>query len=372
MKIVTIISARPQFIKAKPVLDELKHFNTINSIVIHTGQHYDYEMSKLFFDELDIPAPDYNLGVGSGEHGLQTGKILIRMEKVLQMEKPDLLLVYGDTNSTLAGSLAAAKIHIPVAHIEAGMRGFNRRMPEEINRILTDHISTLLFCSTQTAVNNLKREGITKGVYKVGDVMYDIWLSHTKIAKEKSKILQTLDLKPKSYYLVTIHRPSNTDNRNTLKNILEAISELDFPVVFPIHPRTKKTIKQYNNIAIEQFNNILFVDPVGYLDMLILEKNAKKILTDSGGVQKEAYFFKVPCITLREETEWVETVRSGWNVLVSSNKKKIIETTNYPMSAGDTNAFFGNGKSSKKICRYIIGYMKEDEKKDNYASGIWL
>ena len=202
--------------------------------------------------------------------------------------------------------------------------------------------------------------------------MYDIWLSNIKIAKEKSKILQTLDLKPKSYYLVTIHRPSNTDNRKTLKNILEALSELDFPVVFPIHPRTKKTIKQYNNIAIEQFNNILFVDPVGYLDMLILEKNARKILTDSGGIQKEAYFFRVPCITLREETEWVETVESGWNVLVSSNKKKIIETTNYFMPAGDTNAFFGNGKSSKKICRYIIGYMKEDEKKDNYASGIWL
>jgi len=382
MNLAAIIGARPQFIKAKPVTDELKQFNAIKSIVIHTGQHYDYEMSKLFFDELDIPAPDYHLKVGSGEHGLQTGKMLIRIEKVLQKEKPDLVLVFGDTNSTLAGALAAAKLHIPVAHIEAGMRSFNKDMPEEINRILTNHIADYLFCSTETAVNNLKNEGfkniINNGklikasfhqspiithqlpiVVNVGDVMYDIWLSSIKIAKEESRILQTLGLKPKSYYLVTIHRPRNTDNYNTLKDILEALNELDFPVVFPIHPRTKERMKRYSNITVEQFDNILSIEPAGYLDMLVLEKNARKILTDSGGVQKEAYFSQVPCITLREETEWVETVKSGWNVLVGSDKKKIIEATNYSIPTKDTNTFFGDGKSSKRICRYIIDYVRQ-------------
>lgn len=366
MKIATIVGARPQFIKQAAVTRAIKEYNRriqklnkrITEVIIHTGQHYDYEMSKCFFDELAIPAPNYNLGVGSGEHGLQTGKMLIKIEEVLQRERPDLVLVYGDTNSTLAGALTAAKMHIPVAHIEAGMRSFNRDMPEEINRILTDHVSTLLFCSTRTAVNNLAREGITKGVYKAGDVMYDICLFSIKIAKEKSKILQTLNLRPKSYYLATIHRPSNTDDRNTLKSILEALSELDSSVVIPLHPRAKKAILEFTNFPIGKFNhNLIFIEPVGYLDMLILEKSAKKILTDSGGVQKEAYFLEVPCITLREETEWVETVASGWNVLVGANKEKIIESANCLMPERNTDSFFGNSQSSKKICRYIVDYM---------------
>lgn len=359
MKIVTIIGARPQFIKAKPVLDELKRnnamnpTNAINSVVVHTGQHYDYEMSRLFFDELDIPKPDYNLGVGSGEHGLQTGYMLIKIEEVLQKEKPDLVLVYGDTNSTLAGALAAAKLNIHVAHIEAGMRSFNRDMPEEVNRVLTDHISNLLFCSTQTAVDNLRNEGITENVFLVGDVMYEAAIKNITIAEQKSDILATYDLRPKSYYLATVHRPSNTDNLQNLSSILETFSCLDLPVVFPLHPRTKKVMKQLSNIAIEQYNNILFIEPVGYLDMLNLEKNAKKILTDSGGVQKEAYFFEVPCITLREETEWIETVKSGWNVLVGSDKERIANAIKKDMPKVHIDTFFGNGKASEKICRII-------------------
>lgn len=356
MKIATILGARPQFIKAKPVLDELKCINGIHSIIVHTGQHYDYEMSKLFFDELDIPEPDYNSGVGSGGHGFQTGQMLIRIEEVLQKENPDLVLVYGDTNSTLAGALAAAKLHIPVAHIEAGMRSFNRDMPEEINRVLTDHISTLLFCSTQTAVDNLHREGITEGVYLIGDVMYDACLHNIKIAQQKSHILETLGLNSKFYYLATIHRPNNTDNPQSLKNILEAFSQLDLPVVFPVHPRTKNTLKQFSNLAIEQYNNILFADPVGYLHMLTLERNAKKILTDSGGVQKEAYFFEVSCITLRKETEWVETIDSGWNILVGSDKKRIIDATKKDTPDVHKDTLFGNGKASEKICRIIEGF----------------
>jgi len=355
MKIATIVGARPQFIKMAPVSRELRrHFK---EIVIHTGQHYDYEMNRIFFEQLNIPEPDYYLGIGSGSHGYQTGEMLKKVEDVLVKETPDLVLVYGDTNSTLAGALAAVKLHIKVAHVEAGLRSFDKRMPEEINRVLTDHVSDYLFAPTETAVMNLCKEGIKDGVYLTGDVMYDALLYNIKIAKEKSRILDELGLRPKEYMLATVHRAENTDRRENLENIIQAFIESGELIVFPVHPRTQKYLKKYGLIdVVENAENVLMIQPVGYLDMLVLEENARKILTDSGGVQKEAYFLKVPCITLRERTEWVETVEDGWNVLVGANKEKIMNAIEEFEPKGDTYMYrFGDGKASKKISRILRG-----------------
>jgi UDP-GlcNAc3NAcA epimerase len=350
MKILTVVGARPQFIKLAP-LSKILRENGINEIIVHTGQHYDENMNDLFFKELEIPEPDYNLGIGSGNHGEQTGRMLIEIEKIILKENPDLVIVYGDTNSTLAGALAASKLHIKLAHVEAGLRSFNKRMPEEINRVLTDHISDILFCPTQTAVENLKNEGITKGVYLVGDVMFDALLHFSKISDIKSNILERLNIKPKEYYLATIHRAENTDNYERLKNILTAFSKMDEIVVFPIHPRTKKMINYYGLDDLIGKGKIKVIDPVGYLDMLKLEKNAKAILTDSGGVQKEAFWLKVPCITLRDETEWVETVNLGWNRIVGSDVKKILEAVR-DLKFG-VNISFENDFSAKKMYEII-------------------
>jgi UDP-N-acetylglucosamine 2-epimerase len=350
MKILTVVGARPQFIKLAP-LSKILRENGINEIIVHTGQHYDENMNDLFFKELEIPEPDYNLGIGSGNHGEQTGRMLIEIEKIMLKENPDLVIVYGDTNSTLAGALAASKLHVKLAHVEAGLRSFNKRMPEEINRVLTDHVSDILFCPTQTAVENLKNEGITNGVYLVGDVMFDALLHFSKISDIKSNILERLNIKPKEYYLATIHRAENTDNYERLKNILTAFSKLDEMVVFPIHPRTRKMINYYGLDDLLENNNVKVIDPVGYLDMLKLEKNAKAILTDSGGVQKEAFWLKVPCITLRDETEWIETVNLGWNRLVGSNVEKILEAVRDLKFGTDVN--FDNDFSAKKVYEII-------------------
>lgn len=344
MKIVTVIGARPQFIKAAPISRQIR--NNYTEVLVHTGQHYDDNMSKIFFDELDIPQPDYNLNVGSATHGKQTGEMLAKIEEVLLAERPDLVIVYGDTNSTLAGALAASKLLIPVAHIEAGLRSFNMNMPEEQNRVLTDHISKILFCPTETAVKNLKNEGITKNVCNVGDVMYDALLFNLQIAEKKSNIIKDLKLNNKGYILATIHRAENTDYQDKLSNIIKALNSTQEKIVFPVHPRTMKIIKQY---GLKLNNNILAVDPVGYLDMLLLEKNAKKIVTDSGGVQKEAYFLGVPCITLREETEWVETLEGGWNILVGSDSSKIVNSITSHNPNGEKNNHFGDGNASFKI-----------------------
>ncbi|MCX7778261.1 MAG: UDP-N-acetylglucosamine 2-epimerase (non-hydrolyzing), partial [Armatimonadetes bacterium] len=291
LKLVTIVGARPQLIKAAPVSNAIQRHNSKNpnrliyEILIHTGQHYHYEMSQVFFDELRLKAPDYYLGVGSGTHGYQTGEMLKRIEEVLIKEEPDLVLVYGDTNSTLAGALAASKLGIAVAHVEAGLRSFNRKMPEEINRVLTDHISDLLFCPTPKAVENLQREGITKGVYLVGDVMYDAALQYSKLAGQKSRILGQLGLKPKQYALATIHRAENVDHPERIKSILtglKAIAQSGLPVVLPLHPRTRKQLETLRLST----NGLYVIKPVSYLDMLVLEKNARVIITDSGGVQK--------------------------------------------------------------------------------------
>jgi UDP-N-acetylglucosamine 2-epimerase (non-hydrolysing) len=349
MKIASIIGARPNFIKCALLSKELR--KEFNEVIIHTGQHYDYEMNKVFFDELKIPEPDYHLGVGSGTHGQQTGEMLKRTEEVLIKEAPDLVLVFGDTNSTLAGALAASKLHIKIGHIEAGLRSYDKRMPEETNRVLTDHCSDLLFCPTETAVNILTKEGIENGVYLTGDVMVDVLQENIKIAEQNSNVLDRLSLKPKEYYLATIHRPENTDAFNKLKSIVDAFCVIE-KIVFPCHPRTEKLLKQFG-LWDMLTKNVKVMKPVGYLDMLMLEKNAKKILTDSGGIQKEAYIFKVPCITLRENTEWVETVEDGWNVLVGADKEKIIKRSKDFEPEGEQRNVFGNGKASEEIVNII-------------------
>lgn len=355
MKVVTVVGARPQFIKASPVSKAIERFNqsadgeTIREILIHTGQHYDYEMSKVFFEQLDLKEPDYHLCVGSGTHGWQTGEMLKRVEEVLIKEKPHIVLVYGDTNSTLAGALTAAKLHIPIAHVEAGLRSFNKRMPEEVNRVLTDYLSSNLFCPTENAVKNLAREGITNGVHLVGDVMYDALLLNLERIKEKP-VLDRLGLVSNKYILATIHRAENVDNTENLYSIVKALNSLEEIVIFPLHPRTRKALF---DIKIPADSHIYMIDPVGYLSMLALEKNAKLILTDSGGVQKEAYLLGVPCLTLRKETEWVETVEAGWNHLVGLELNKIRESIKSFSLNGYRPSIFGDGKSSEQIIQIL-------------------
>jgi UDP-GlcNAc3NAcA epimerase len=357
MKVVTVVGARPQFIKAAPVSRVLRKEHT--EVLVHTGQHYDYGMSQVFFDELDIAKPDVNLGIGSGSHGRQTGEMLIGFEEVLLAERPDWVLVYGDTNSTLAGALAAAKLQIPVAHVEAGLRSFNRAMPEEHNRVLADHCSDLLFCPTQTAVDNLAREGITRGVHMVGDVMYDAAMQHGTVALQRSHILEFLNLTPKGFALATIHRPYNTDDPARLQEILNALGALGMPVVFPVHARTRDRLAQINNPQ-STIHNLKPVEPLSYLDMLALEQTAALILTDSGGVQKEAYFFAVPCITLRPETEWVETVAAGWNRLAwGDTATAIVELARGPLPIEPPPPIFGDGRAAKRIVEIISAISSE-------------
>ncbi|HHV32337.1 non-hydrolyzing UDP-N-acetylglucosamine 2-epimerase [Caproiciproducens sp. LBM24188] len=351
MKIVTVVGARPQFVKASVVSQALKSVCT--EVIVHTGQHYDRNMSDVFFEELSIPHPAYNLGVGSGSHGHQTGEMLMKIEDVILKEKPDIMLVYGDTNSTLAGALAASKLHIPVAHVEAGLRSYNMRMPEEQNRVLTDHISYWLFCPTQTAVDNLKKEGITKGVSISGDVMLDSVLHFLKMAQanpQKTAIYDQLGIAPKQYRLATLHRAETTDGGlEAIIRIFQAFEQLPQRVVLPIHPRTRPLAEEA--IAKQGFQNIQLIDPVGYLEMLLLTSGACQVLTDSGGLQKEAWFMNVPCITLRQETEWVETLNGNWNVLAKLTTEDIYEKAMHtvPDPAARDSMPFGDGKASEKI-----------------------
>ncbi len=319
-------------------------------------------MSKLFFDQLEIPEPDYNLNIGSASHGEQTGRMLIELEKILLKEKPDAVLIYGDTNSTLSGALASIKLNILTGHVEAGLRSFDRSMPEEINRIVTDHISNLLFVPTATGLHNLKNEGIFKDVFLVGDVMYDLLRQNIEIVK-KSYVLKKFDIKPKEYFLATIHRPSNTDSLLNLSNILDAFSRTDEKIVFPIHPRTDSFIKKFG-LAKKISRNIQMIKPVSYFDFVWLEKNAKKILTDSGGIQKEAYFLKVPCITLRENTEWIETIEDGWNILVGAHSERILDAMNNFNPKGKQKNHFGKGDASKKIVKILEEYKPRNFSKN--------
>lgn len=358
MKLVHIVGARPQFIKYAPIARDIDSRDIsserIENYLIHTGQHYDHGMSEIFFSELDIPKPDQNLGVGSGSHAEQTAEILIRAEKIYSSLQPDLAVVYGDTNSTLAGALAASKLNIPVAHVEAGLRSYNRSMPEEINRVLTDHMAELFFCPTQAAVECLQAEGVIQGVHLVGDVMYDSLLYFSSLAETMSSILQDLDLERGKYLLMTLHRAANTDSLMVMQNIFQALENLsDHEIVFPLHPRTKQAIEIF---GLKYPERVRFIDPVGYLDMLILEKCAAKILTDSGGVQKEAYLLQVPCITLRNETEWTETVDAGWNLLVGSNPETLVKAVHNFIPESDWVPHYGYGDSAKRIVDILIGH----------------
>lgn len=342
--IVSIVGARPQFIKAAPLSRALTA--SFHEVLIHTGQHYDYGMSEVFFKEMEMRPPDHNLGVGGGTHGEQTGRMLIEIEKTLASAKPDCVLVYGDTNSTLAGALAAAKAQIPLAHVEAGLRSYDRAMPEEINRVLTDHVSSLLFCPTNVAVKNLTKEGINKGVYCVGDVMYDALVYNLALAHKRSHILESLDLQKGSYALATVHRAANTDEPVRLRAILSALGSLSSRVIFPVHPRTRKVIQE-SRLSVS--TNVMMIEPVGHFDVLILQENANCILTDSGGMQKEAYLLGVRCITLREETEWVETVAAGWNKLAGVDEEAIRMFFETWRPQGERLPLYGTGHASEEI-----------------------
>jgi len=355
MKIASIVGARPNFVKLAPVSREIR--KGFDEIIIHTGQHYDYQMDRIFFQELGIPKPDYHLGVGSASHGHQTGEMLMGIEDILLKEKPELALVFGDTNTTLAGALAAAKLHIPVAHVEAGLRSFDKKMPEEVNRVLVDHCSDLLSCPTKTAVDNLKKEGIAKGVHLTGDVMADILKDCISIALKSSKILEELALSPKEYYLATVHRAENTDDPKRLKSIIDALCDIE-NVVFACHPRTERLLRERGLLDILK-EKVKVIKPVGYLDMLLLENNARKILTDSGGVQKEAYMLKVPCITMRDETEWVETVDDGWNVLAGADRKTIVKAALEFDPASEQREMFGKGDASVRIVKAMKDYLRD-------------
>ena len=359
MKILTVVGARPQFIKASAISRAIKndHSSIIDEVMVHTGQHFDDNMSKVFFDDLDIPTPKYNLEICGGTHGSMTGRMLEAIEKVISDEKPNYVLVYGDTNSTLAGALAAVKLHVPVAHVEAGLRSFNMNMPEEINRILTDRVSSLLFCPTEVAVKNLSDEGVSAQVYNSGDVMHDVALYYKDKAKQQSKMLETLSLTENNFVLATCHRAENTDDVNRLGHILRALSEIAnvIPVVIPLHPRTKKVINSCGLLHL--LENLIVTEPLAFLDMVLLEQSAKMIFTDSGGVQKEAFFYQVPCVTMRDETEWVETVDLGWNTLTGANEKNILGAFKSYLDAIPekvSHAPYGNGEASQKIIMQIL------------------
>jgi UDP-GlcNAc3NAcA epimerase len=349
MKIVSVVGARPQFVKAAVLSRALRQRH--EEVLVHTGQHYDDLMSDVFFRELGLPAPDANLGVGSASHAVQLARMLETLESVLQRESPDLVLVYGDTNSTLAGALTAAKLNLPLAHVEAGFRSYDRSMPEEVNRVLTDHVSRYLFCATAQSVACLKREGIERGVYEVGDLMYDSLLTALPRAKAiEGEVLGRYGVEAGDYYLATVHRPASTDDAAKLRSILEAFGRLDASVMLPLHPRTKAALAE---AAIAPGANIRAVDPVGYIEMLALERNARAVLSDSGGVRREAYFLGVPSVTLRDNTEWPETLDSGWDVLTGADVNRIVEAAQRPRPQTPPPALFGNGNTAGKIVEVL-------------------
>ncbi len=369
MKLITVVGARPQFIKAAAVSAALSESSTIHEMLVHTGQHFDDNMSAVFFNQLGIPQPAYNLGIGNKSHGEMTGAQLIALEKVFLQEQPDWVMVYGDTNSTLAAALAASKLKIPVAHVEAGLRSFNRDMPEEINRVLTDRISNLLLAPTEQAIRNLIKEGVPEDwCYNVGDVMYDAALMFAALSRDKSKILADLNLEAHEYILLTVHRAENTDCPVRLKAILSALKELSetVQIVWPIHPRTRKQIRTWG-LEEEIGAQIRLIDPLGYLDMVMLEQHAVCIVTDSGGVQKEAFFYQIPCVTLRDETEWTELVDSGWNRLVSPGRGDVaaegiraaIGSQGVPIHP------YGDGHASDRIVSLLIEKGAERRRKGN-------
>lgn len=371
MKIVTIVGARPQFIKAAAVSRAIAAHNAAvgqtgssvlptEDVIVHTGQHYDDNMSQVFFDQLAITAPRYNLGIGSHSHAAQTGAMLQAIEPALIEETPDWVLVYGDTNSTLAGALAARKLNLRVAHVEAGLRSFNRCMPEEINRVLADRISDLLFCPTETAVKNLRAEGIDHGIEQVGDVMYDASLFSRARARATSRILESLAIEPQGFVLATVHRVDNTDDAARLEGICRGLAQIarELPVIFAILPRTRKLLAQHQLQS--HLARVRVIDPVPYFDMIRLEESARAICTDSGGVQKEAFFYAVPCITLRDETEWVETLEGGWNRLAGADPQAIVRcfAAGKPACAAGPDSFYGKGDAATRL----VAILRREER----------
>ncbi len=343
-KILTIVGARPQFIKLAPLSKKIRQ--SFNEVIVHTGQHYDFNMSKLFFDEMNIPKPDFNLDINQGNHGEQTGRMLIGIEKLVLKENPEIMIVFGDTNSTLAGALVASKLGIPLVHVEAGLRSFNKKMPEEQNRIVTDHIADYLFAPTNTGFENLEKENLSDKAYLTGDIMLDSVNIFSKLADTKSKVLDRLGMGNDEYYLLTLHRPYNVDNRDILVRIFSFLAYQNEQIVLPIHPRTKGKIKKYK---IEIPKNIKIVDPQGYLDMLMLQKNSSAVITDSGGIQKEAFILKKKCFTLRPETEWVETTYNNWNMLINPATIKKFHLSDFLSNVTDQQKYFGSNVTEKMI-----------------------
>jgi UDP-N-acetylglucosamine 2-epimerase (non-hydrolysing) len=369
MNLELVLGARPQIIKSAPLIHLASKDKQIHLDIIHTGQHYDYEMTKIFFEEFNLPDPLVNLNVGSGSHAQQTARVMVRLEKVLEKQKPDLVLVPGDTNSTLAGALTAAKLHVPVAHVEAGARSYDMRMPEEVNRRLTDHCSSLLFTPTDNCTGNLLKEGIDENkIRQTGDPMYDVLLQQLPVA-ERSKIVQQLDLEPKHYALVTVHRPENTDSPQNLKNITTAMTRLQpLTIVFPVHPRTKRQLKKLRLLnAIQKRKHIKLIRATGYHETLKLMQKAALVLTDSGGMQKEAFWLKTPCITMRENTEWIETVQLGANSLTDADTERIAKTVRQIMENQEETMRrleklpnpFGDGKASCKMISAIKAFWQQ-------------
>lgn len=361
-KIISVIGARPQFIKAVMISRELRKYQEYNECLVHTGQHYDHNMSDIFLQDLNMEKPDFFLNVGSKPHGEQTALMLNKLEKIFIQEQPDYLLVYGDTNSTLAAALAASKLHLPIAHIESGLRSFNRKMPEEINRVITDHLSSLLFCPTTTAVENAKREGISEDkLFLVGDVMFDAALYYTKTSDEKNTILTALKIEKKSYLLVTIHRAENTDDPIKLKRLMRSFLTLakKYTLVLPLHPRTRGALEKQGLLHTLP-PSFLIIEPVGYLAMSQLEKNASLIITDSGGVQKEAYFYQVPCITVRDQTEWPELIHTKWNTLCASQDFDLLPdyVAKSIQKCGDESTLYGHGDAAAKIVKYLYNFSQ--------------
>ncbi len=348
MKIVSIVGARPEFIQASPVSCALRGRHT--EVLVHTGQHYDYQMSQAFFDDLCLPIPAYNLGVGSGTHARQTGEMLVRLEEVLNYERPDMVLVRGDTNSTLAGALAASKMQIPLVHVEAGERSFNRQMPEEINRLVVDRLARLHLCASHQAMKNLADEGLAENACWVGDVMLDALVKYGPVARQKSRILERLDLHPGQYALATVHRAANTDEPARLEKLLQILSSISETIIFPVHPRTRTAIRHFR-LPVD--GRVRLLDPLSYYDMMVLEENARLIATDSGGVQREAYYLGIPCLTLREETEWTETIKVGWNRLVGVDGEKIRASWFDWRPQGHRPPLYGDGKAGMRVVQAI-------------------
>ncbi len=356
MKCLTVVGARPQFIKAFAVSRELRP--THDEILVHTGQHYDEELSDVFFEELGIPKPDYNLNVGSGTHGEQTAAMLEGIEEIIETEEPEVVLLYGDTNSTLAGAIAASKIDPLVAHVEAGLRSYNREMPEEINRVLTDHASDLLFPPSESAADTLEQEGITEGVHVVGDVMYDAILWARDVAEDESDVLEHVGVEEGEFILSTVHRAGNTDDPDRLESIVDALSNAPLPVVLPVHPRTENQLREYG-LWERSTSELEVIDPVGYLDFVRLLDASERVATDSGGVQKEAFYLDTPCVTMRDETEWVETVESGWNVLVGADREQIEKELRVNRYLEEKLTPYGDGTAAEAIVSVLTEYIDE-------------